>query len=87
MAYSIETQKHSVYQIPAWVPMHLGRHVRLIYQVDEYEDGSFIHKAGSVGILDAIQWSYQTGDVYLVVAFGCDLSSLTNVPLGHVQPV
>lgn len=83
MISSIETQKRTVYQIPAWVPMYLGRHVRLTSSVP---DGSDIHEVGAVGILDAIQWNYDDASVCLVCVFGCDLSNTTNVPLHAVEP-
>lgn len=87
MAYSIGTQNEPALQIPAWMPLFLGRPIRLLSALDDYGDGTKIYHPGTVGILDAIQWCYLSGSIFCVCAFTDDLSCLSNVPLLDIEPV
>lgn len=69
------------YEVPEWAVSHLGSLIRLIEDHDSYSDGSCIYEAGTIGFLDAIQYS-KNGPVAIVEM---ESGTLVDIPFFKLQ--
>lgn len=85
MAIAIETQSN-LSVVPGWAVAHLGKPVCLMVEHDFYGNGLVMYRAGGVGMLDAIQYAGDRGNVALV-EFVDDEGCLVDIPFSKLEPV
>jgi hypothetical protein len=71
--------------VPVWAVVGLGLEVQLTQDLDEYGCGSFVYRAGQIGILDSIEMG-QEGAVALVVFLDDVTQAPVEVPFPILEP-